>query len=74
MEDEVIDKSEDILLKILGDVHLARMTALKTENILNRNGCRITGFVLTDPETGERSIIEMGKVLWFSNEEFNLLK
>ena len=62
------------LIEILGDADYARLTALKTENILNKNGCRITGFVLTDPETGSRSIVEMGKVLWFSNEEFSSIK
>jgi hypothetical protein len=74
MEDETIDKSEDILLKILGDADFARMTALKTKNIQDGQGYNITGFVLTDPKTGARFIVEMGAVLWFSNEEFRSIK
>lgn len=57
---------ENKLIEILEDPKSARLTAKKVKYLQKQHGYQITGFVLCDPETGERYIVER------RNLEFNV--
>ena len=59
-------KLED-LLNILGGFQSARLTAEKTETIMDRDGYQISGFVLCSPD-GKRAIVEMSAVRWLNKD------
>ena len=46
-----------------------KLTAKKSEQVMNRDGHVISGFVLCHPDTGHRCIIEMSAVRWLTNKE-----
>ena len=61
--------SSSDLLAVLRNAPSANLTAMKTASIINRSGHKITGFVVSHPETQERCIVEMSACRWLTNEE-----
>ena len=49
------------------------MTEFKSKLIQQTFGCEPTGYVLCDPKTGRRCIVEMGAVRWLETEEMWIL-
>lgn len=62
---------ESRLRIILNDAPSARITALKSREILNREDYQICGFILYNKTTGDRVTVDMGKVQWYNNNTLN---
>ena len=61
------DIDSNDLLSVLNGAPAAKLTAQKAETVLHR-GFELTGFVLCNPRTGERCIVEMSAVRWLDKD------
>ena len=56
--------------ELLKDAPMGHLTARKAKTV-TETGYIPSGIILLNPETGERTLVELSCVRWMTNEDFN---